>query len=191
MLICITGKSGSGKSYISNLITKNNDMAYLSIDEVGHDSLLNIEVQKALLETFGQELFRDAEVDRRKLSELVFNSRDNMKKLTDITWKYMEQYIDMFIENNKEKTIVLDWILLPQTKYFKMSNIKVLVDVPYEIRLERAMTRDNITQEAFEKREKASIEYDKDKFDYIIDNTDFSKTEERVKKIYDKSIVSR
>ena len=53
-------------------------------------------------------------------------------------------------------------------KKIDAKNLKILLDVPYEIRKERAMLRDNITEEAFQLREKASIDYDVNKFDYVI-----------------------
>ena len=49
-----------------------------------------------------------------------------------------------------------------------MCDLKILLDIPYEIRKQRAMLRDNITEEAFDLREKASIDYEADKFDHVI-----------------------
>ena len=93
-----------------------------------------------------------------------------MSKLADITWKYMEREIDVFLENNKDKRIILDYLLLPLTKYFEMSDIKILLDTPLEERLKRTIKRDNITKEEFLLREKASIQYDESKFDYVLKN---------------------
>ena len=58
-------------------------------------------------------------VDRKRLGEIVFNSRHQMDKLTDITWKFMQIEIDKFLEVNKEKKIVLDWLLLTKTKTYE------------------------------------------------------------------------
>ena len=41
-----------------------------------------------------------------------------------------------------------------------MCDVKILLDIPYEIRKKRAMKRDNITEEAFDLREQASINFD-------------------------------
>ena len=50
-----------------------------------------------------------------------------------------------------------------------MCNLRILLDIPYEIRKERAMARDNITAEQFDLREQASSEYNPYYFNYIID----------------------
>jgi dephospho-CoA kinase len=158
MLIGITGKSGSGKSTIANLISKlNNKIKVVNIDEIGHDVIAYSDVKEQLVEAFGSGVINNnGKVDRKKIGELVFNNRKKMDKLTDITWHYMEQAIDNIIKQND--MVILDWILIPQTKYFKMCNLKILVDAPYEIRKEKAVTRDKIDAPKFDEREKASIE---------------------------------
>ena len=53
-----------------------------------------------------------------------------------------------------------------------MYNIKILLDISYEIKKKRAMKRDNISEEAFDLREKASIEFDESAFDYVLKTND-------------------
>lgn len=181
MIISICGKSGSGKSTLAKRLMNENS-SYLEIDKVGHKVLTLREVQEELIKNFGNEVVKLNVVDRKKLGEIVFNKRKEMSKLADITWKYMEREIDVFLENNKDKRIILDYLLLPLTKYFEMSDIKILLDTPLEERLKRTIKRDNITKEEFLLREKASIQYDESKFDYVLKNDEEIK---RLVKKYD------
>ena len=167
MLIGICGKSGSGKSTISNYLKDELGAIHCDIDKVGHKALTNEEVKKELIKNYGNDILNNNSVDRKRLGEIVFNSRLEMKKLSDITWKHMQIEIDKFLMDNKDKIIILDWLLLPISKYFDKCNIKILLDIPYEIRKERAIKRDNISEEAFDLREKASITYNKNDFDYV------------------------
>ena len=95
-----------------------------------------------------------------------------MDRLAEITWESMKVEINKFIKDNKDKTIILDWLLLSITHYFNMCDIKILLDIPYSIRKERAMKRDNITEEEFDLREKASIEFNKEDFDFVIETNE-------------------
>lgn len=181
MLISICGKSGSGKSTISKeLINIYKDkIVHLDIDKIGHLIYENSRVLKEVVECFGNDVLSSDKIDRKKLGKIVFRNVSEMENLTNITWKYMEEYIDKFLEDNKDKIILLDWLLLPKTKYFNLSDIRVLLDVPYEIRKERAKKRDNISDSDFELRDKAGINYDKSKFDLILKNN----TKKEVRKL--------
>lgn len=192
MIISIVGKSNSGKSSITEMLCNYSDkIIKLNIDKIGHYVLTLDDVKKELINQYGTEIINNNLVDRKKLGELVFNNHEKMQTLTNITWKHMEKMIDIYINDNKDKIIILDWLLLPKTKYFMMSDIKILVDAPFEIRMNRALVRDNIIEKEFKTREKASMEFCKDDFDYIIENLDKNKTKGKVRDIYDKSIISR
>ncbi len=95
----------------------------------------------------------------------------------------MKIIIDKFISENKDKIIILDWQLLPITQYFNMCDIKILLDVPYEIRKERTIKRDNITEEAFDLREKASTPINPNDFDYVLKDNGREQVERVVKSL--------
>lgn len=176
MIICICGKSGSGKSTIAKLIQKERpNSIYVDIDKIGHMSHSDKIVKQKLVDTFGKMVLTNNNIDRKKLGKIVFSSKDEMRKLEIITWSYMEQEIDKIIENNKDKIIILDYLLLPRTKYFNNCDLRILVDVPYEIRKERVMKRDNITEEKFILRESSSADYDKNSFDIVLTNEDIKR----------------
>ncbi len=174
MIIGICGKSGSGKSTLADKILEiiKKPALHLNIDDIGHDVLLIKDVKEELIKSFGNSIIDNSNVNRKKLGKIVFNSKEEMEKLTNITWKYMQIQIDKFINDNKEKVIILDWILLPNTKYFKICDIKILLDIPYEERKQRALKRDNISDYEFDLREKASIDYSNEIFDYVVKTND-------------------
>ncbi len=185
MIIGICGKSGCGKSTLANEIMKiyDNKAIHLDIDKVGHKVLTIAEVKEELINSFGDSVINDNNVDRKKLGEIVFNTREEMQKLSDITWKYMQIEIDEFLKVNCDKVIILDWLLLPISKYFDMCDFKILLDIPYEIRKQRAMQRDNISENAFDLREKASIDFNYEKFDYVFQNNDKQEIFKRLVKL--------
>ena len=120
MLISLVGLSGSGKTYISKLLTSYNPkIIHLDIDKIGHDIYNNQTVVNNLIKSFGKKVIKDGKVNRKALASIVFSSKEAMQMLEEITWSEMEKQIDMFIENNPNKIIILDWLLLPKTKYFK------------------------------------------------------------------------
>ena len=181
MIIGICGKSGSGKSTLAKefMNVYQDNVIHCDIDKIGHYVLTLEVVQSELVNVFGKSIISNNKVNRKNLGKIVFDSPSEMEKLTDITWKYMQIEIDKLLSENQEKIIILDWQLLPKTKYFEMCDNTIHLDVPYEIRKERAMLRDKITESDFELREKASYNYENLKFDYVINNN----TKEEVQRL--------
>ena len=62
-----------------------------------------------------------------------------------------------------------------------MCDVKILLDVSYDVRKKRAMKRDNITEEDFDLREQASIDFDETLFDYVFKADDEKKVERLAK----------
>lgn len=192
MLISLVGLSASGKSYISTLLKNyNKRIEHLDIDKIGHQALLDPEIKKSLVTNFGTSILEDNNIVRSRLSAIVFNSKEAMDILTELTWQYMEHVIDEFISTHKNSIILLDWLLLPKTKYFAQSDLRVLITAPLEMRMQRAIARDGITEEKFLSREANAPTIDESQFEYVINNVDFEYTKKKVDEIYDKSIIHR
>lgn len=92
-----------------------------------------------------------------------------MKELSDLTWDYMQQQLDVILEQ-KQNIIILEWILLPQSKYWKQCNTKILVTSNDFIRKNKVIERDHISEEYFVKRDSAGIDYSPFSFDYVFCN---------------------
>lgn len=192
MIISLVGLSASGKSYIADLLCNyDSRIVTLNIDKTGHQATNDEKIKEQLVKQFGESIIKDGMIYRPALSKIVFSDVNAMNILTDLTWEYMERVIDEFIANNPDKIIILDWLLLPKTKYFKTSDLRVLVTAPLEVRMARAMKRDGVTKEKFLSREANAPEINFNDFEYIINNVDLSATKKEVDEIYDKSIVHR
>lgn len=193
MIISIVGKSGSGKSSISRMLNDLDDrFMHIDVDQISHFVLTIPDVLKEIECSFGERVINNGAVDRKKLGKIVFSSSEAMDELTRITWPYMEKIIDSTISNNPNKIFLLDWILLPKTKYFDMSILKIWVDAPFDERERRVIDRSEgtVTHEYFLKRDNAGVDYEDCLYDFFIDNKDLAITKLEVKKIYEKRIIS-
>jgi dephospho-CoA kinase len=80
----LTGGIGSGKSEALAAFERLG-AATLSTDRVAHDLLEDDEVRAALVERWGEEIASGGAVDRERVSEIVFNDRDELAWLEGIT----------------------------------------------------------------------------------------------------------
>lgn len=168
MIIGITGKSGVGKTTYADKIAKENGFRVVHIDKISH-GIMNLAAIKAkLVDIFGDEVIKDGAVDRKYLGDLIFTNRHMYKEMSDLIWDMMKHRIDDILSTHEN--VVLDWILLPHSHYWKMCDKKILITANEEQRKEMVMKRDNISKEYLEKRDSASISYDDFAFDEIINN---------------------
>ena len=161
MLIAVVGKSGSGKSFISQMLTNRiPNSIWVDIDRIGHESLTDYHIKEELIKYFGKRIMVDDTIDRKTLSNLVFNDKDKLKILNELTEEYIKVKIQQVIVDNRDKIIILDWALLGETEFLDLCDIKILVKANQNIRAQRIINRDKVNIEKFNARERASYNYD-------------------------------
>ena len=82
--IGLTGGIGAGKSEALAAFERQG-AATLSTDRVAHDLLEDDEVRAALVDRWGEEVAPNGVVDRDRVSEIVFNDRDELAWLEGVT----------------------------------------------------------------------------------------------------------
>lgn len=169
-IIGITGKSGSGKTTFASSLSKELNCKYIDVDKIGHQATSDSEILKALCDKFGTEILdENANINRKKLGDIVFAETSKMDILTDLTWGYMRKILDNILSQDDE-VVVLDWMLLPKTDYWNKCDLKILVKADDVQRKNKVLERDKISEKYFYTRDSASIDYSSFEFDYIFEN---------------------
>ena len=168
MLIGITGKSGVGKSTYARKLAEENGFYVIHIDEISHQIMEMPSIKSQLIQIFGDRIIQNGTIDRKYLGDLVFTNRHLYTEMSDIIWGEMKTQINYILSTYND--VILDWILLPHSRYWKMCDKKILITADEELRKEKVMIRDNISKEYLDTRDSASIRYDDFAFDEIIYN---------------------
>lgn len=169
--IGITGKSGSGKSYIANQLAQKLDATLFSFDDFSHLSLETDTLKNFALAEFGESVFDDGKINRKKIGIIAFANTEKLEKWNKLAEAEMEKLIDLKLKSTHSKYVIFEYALLPLMKYFDMCHLKILVTAESKNRALRVCTRDNIGARYFETRDAHSPEFDNFKFDAIIDNS--------------------
>lgn len=168
MIVGVCGKSGSGKTYFSNLLEKYGNFRVLHVDDMIHQILETDDFRKVFIERYGKIFLENGKIQRQKLGEYLFSNQETMKSYNQLIWPWIEKLIDKEIECNQN--IVIDWMQLPMTKYFQMCDQKILMQSPQKFRQNRVVQRDEISSVYFEKREAYMLEYEQGSFDITLEN---------------------
>lgn len=150
-IIGLTGLTGAGKSTVAQKL-----MAYgcyhIDADKVAREVINNnANVKNKLKEHFGNDVISaDGTTNRPLLASRAFADEESTNALNEITHPAVIEEIKSIIKDMEEvgyRGIIIDAIALFESGLDSLCDFNVTVIAPKEIRLERIMKRDNITEE--------------------------------------------
>ena len=153
--IAITGKIGSGKSTISEIIKKLGYSVFESDKEV--DNLFNKKsVKKKIKDIFFDKINnlikKDSSINTALLGDYVFLKKDELKKLEKIIHPLISKQKQKFIDQKKnEKILFFDIPLLFEKKLFSQYNFIIYLHVKKKTQEERVLKRKQMSKEKLEK----------------------------------------
>ena len=150
-IIGITGNSGSGKSTISKLISKNYEAKIINADKIAKEMTKNNgEYLQAIRQAFGNDVIKNNELDRKKLADIVFLNRAEKEKLDGLTFEYVVEEIKKELEANQNldyQYIILDVPLLFESKLDKLCDYTIGVIANKTEKIKRICKRDKLSKE--------------------------------------------
>ncbi len=193
--LAVTGSSGSGKTTISKLFLRLDDTFLINTDELAKDMAENDDKYlNELILSFGKYILNESgELNRKKLSSIIFESVDAKMELNRITKRNILPKIDKIIlDNSDKKLIVIDIPILYENGLENHFDKVLAVISEKKEQVQRIIKRDELELTDAQKRLNIQLENDffEEKADFVIDN--FQKTMEdlykEVIKIYFKML---
>ena len=185
-VIGITGQSGSGKGYVSEIL-KENGIPVADTDIIGHNVILkDMPAYSEIVDYFGCDILDgDKNPDRKKLAKIVFSDAEKLKKLSEITHKHIKAETLNFIENSNSVIVGVDGAVIIDSPVECMCDCLIAVLAPFDVRVKRVILRDGIDEESAKSRLLAQKDekFYSDKCDYVINNDGTLDVEKQVEDI--------
>jgi len=193
--IGITGGIGSGKSYVSNLLRLNFDIPVYDCDaEAKRLTSADEEIRRKLIQLVGPEVFDGQELVRKRLADYLFSDPEHASRVNAIIHPaVLEDFGQWSMVNGQCPMVALESAILFESGFNKYVDYVLFVDAPEEIRLKRAMQRDNSSEEKIKARmQMQQPELHRKQADFIIDNSIAGDTRllEQLKKTVQKLVNS-
>lgn len=147
-LIAITGGIGSGKSIISDILRAMGHKVYdcdtrakalMDTDESIKDDLINLISIDAVRS--------DRTIDRKLLSEIVFNDPDALSRLNSIVHKAVRADLRRWRDTSSDKTVWVETAILYASRLDREVDEVWEVTAPTELRVQRVMKRNSMSRE--------------------------------------------
>ena len=171
--IGILGDIGSGKSYIARKFQYPVFNADLEVTKLyNKDKKIFYKLKKIL-----PKYFKTFPIDKKKISQAIFDKKNNLKKITNIVHKEVRKRLSLFLsKNSKKKIVILDIPLLLENKLNYKKDCLVFVDSKKKDILTRLRKRKNFNFKMHKvlKSKQFSTSFKRKKSHFIIKN-DFTK----------------
>lgn len=168
LVLGIYGKTGSGKSTLSNKL-KEKGIPVFSSDCIVHELYLRSSVANALSKALNNDFGES--VDREKLRLLLANNPQYIKKVNSLIHPLVENEIISIIKKIKKGIIAFEVPLLYESKFEYIFDYVIALDVNEQIQKDRVINRNGKSAEQLLKINK-NHRFDefKKKADVIIEN---------------------
>ena len=170
MIIGITGGTGCGKTTLLKVIAEKGGLI-LDCDAIYHQLLTtDASLLKAIENRFPGTV-EDGQLQRKKLGSVVFSDESALLDLNKITHSAIKEEVLRRLES-RPKLAAIDAIALFEGGLAELCGITVVVTAPAEVRVQRLMKRDSISEDYA--RSRIAAQHDEAWFrqrcDWILEN---------------------
>ncbi len=182
----LTGGIGSGKTYIAEYFVKLGVPVYNS-DTRGKILMDNDStIKKQLISAFGEQTFTNNGLNRTYLAEIVFNDKKKLTTINNIVHPAVRSDFENWCKTKSNYSyIIQEAAILIESEAYKNLDYLIVVTAPKEIRIERVMQRDKLSNKEVENRIANQLS-DSERIkhaDFIINNDGIKLVETQVEKI--------
>ena len=183
MLIGLTGLTGAGKSLAAGRLERRG-FYIIDGDKVGHRITARPDILEEIKTAFGDGVIApDGSLNRRALGNIVFSDPEKLRMLNAITHPAIKAEALREAAEQGETPVIIDGAVIKECGLAEHCAAVLRITAPAEIRKQRIMERDGLTEEQAEKRIAAQTNHGDDWID--VDN---SSTIERLEKNLDKAL---
>lgn len=184
-IIGLTGGIGSGKSTIADYFKSLGVPVYIA-DLEAKKIMDEPEIVKKVQSIFDENVIENNTLNRKKIAELVFSAPEKLKKLNAIVHPEVKKHFLDWVRQHKNFPFVIKEaaILFESGSYIDCDKI-ILVTAPLDVRIQRVIKRDNVSEDQV--MERIKNQWDEDKkialSDFLIENIDLEKAKAKAQEI--------
>ena len=145
--IGITGGIGTGKTFVCKIFETLGVPVFYADEEAKLLIHSNPEINKAIINTFGEEAYQNGIYNRDYIAKIVFNDSNKLKKLNEIVHPVLKEQFNKWCKNQDYPYCLKETALLFETGSDKELDRVVVVDAPDELRISRILKRDPFRKE--------------------------------------------
>lgn len=173
--IGITGGIGSGKSIVASLLNLHGIPVYLADTESKILTATSPVIRGKLIALLGKELYtEEGLLNKKLLASYIFSNPEYLKEVNEIIHPEVKRHFTEWAERQLSEFCAIESAILFESGFNQTVDKSLMVYTPLELRIGRAMQRDNVSREEIISRINNQLpdETKKERSDYVIHNDD-------------------
>lgn len=173
--IGITGGIGSGKSIVASLLNLHGIPVYLADTESKILTVTSPVIREKLIALLGKELYtEEGLLNKKLLASYIFSNPEYLKEVNAIIHPEVKRHFTEWAERQLSEFCAIESAILFESGFNQTVDKSLMVYAPLELRIGRAMQRDNVSREEIINRINNQLpdETKKEWSDYVIHNDD-------------------
>ena len=145
--IGLTGGIGSGKSVVAAIFKVLGIPVFDADNEAKSIMENDAELVAAIKNLFGNDSYRDGKLNRPFIAKIVFNNAAKLQQLNALVHPATIAAADIWMNSQTSPYVVKEAALMFESSSAANMDYIIGVSAHYNIRLQRAMSRDNLSQQ--------------------------------------------
>jgi dephospho-CoA kinase len=151
----VTGGIGSGKTLVCSIISAMGYPVFNADFEAKNIVDNNLTVITSLKNLFGEDIYLNGLLDRKRVASIVFSDQNKLEKLNSIVHPAVIEHFNNWILQYKERQLVIkEAAILFESGADKGLDKIIAVSAPVELRVKRVQERDGLDTETILSRMK-------------------------------------
>ena len=170
----ITGGIGSGKTTVCQVF-KTLGIPVLYADKIGRYLMENdAMLMDGIKMLFGNNIYKAGKLDRSKIASVAFSKPEILTELNKLVHPVVIRYGKQWMDSQKAPYVIKEAAIFFESGSYTDMDIIVGVYAPQQLRMQRTMERDNISQEKVQERMAQQMDEDEKmkRCDHVIINDD-------------------
>ena len=170
--IGITGGIGSGKTYVASVFQSLGIPIFNADIQAKKIMTSSRKLIKLVKEEFGNDIYKDSDLNKEKLASIVFSNSDKLQKLNSLVHPIVKEEFNNWCKKQTSPYVIKEAAILFESNSHIGLDAVICVSAPLELRVKRLLNRDNYSEKEIKKRIENQIsQEEKQKLsDYIIVN---------------------
>lgn len=156
--IGLTGGIGSGKSTIAKIFEVLGIPVYYADTEAKRIMNEDLQLKAQILQHFGEDAYKDDQLNRSYLSSVVFNNKEKLALLNSLVHPATIRNSKEWINKQTTAYAIKEAALIFESGTHEYLDYVIGVSAPAHLRIHRAMQRDNLSREEVLQRMSKQIE---------------------------------